>query len=142
MQPSRVFVLFVIVGGAAAALNVGSRSVIERYTSFEIAVVLAFPIATIFAYLANRTFVFGSSGAPWHLEYGRFLLVNLAALIQVWLVSVGLVKIIFPSIQFYWHPETIGHGIGVLSPVVTSYYAHKHFSFKGSNASASIRNRT
>jgi putative flippase GtrA len=41
----RAFVSFALIGGAAAALNVGSRALIERNTSFEIAAALGFPIA-------------------------------------------------------------------------------------------------
>ena len=40
-----------------------------------------------------------------------------------------LVRLLFPAIDFKWHPEEVGHLIGVMSPVLNSYYAHKHFSF-------------
>jgi hypothetical protein len=68
------------------------------------------------------------------MAYGRFFVVNLAALAQVWLISVALYRLIFPMIGFEWHAELVAHSVGVLSPVVTSYYAHKHYSFKSSSA--------
>ena len=51
------------------------------------------------------------------------------AVAQVWIVSVGLARFVFPAIGFTWHDETVAHVIGVLVPVVTSYLGHKHFSF-------------
>ncbi|MGZ3310397.1 MAG: GtrA family protein, partial [Xanthobacteraceae bacterium] len=87
-------------------------------------------------------FVFAASGKPWVSEFGRFAVVNLASFTLVWIISVGLAKIIFPQVGFDWHPEDIAHIIGVLSPIALSYYAHKHFSFKAPGASAGIGNRT
>jgi putative flippase GtrA len=56
--------------------------------------------------------------------------VNLLALVQVWLISVGLVRLVFPAIGFIWQAETMAHAIGVVSPVITSYFAHKYYSFR------------
>ena len=126
------FVRFVAIGGAAAALNIGVRAMLSRYLPFEWAVALAFPVALSFAFVANRRWVFEQQNVDWRLAYWRFLLVNLAALAQVWLISVGLYRLMFPMIGFTWHAELIAHTVGVLSPVITSYYAHKHYSFKSS----------
>jgi putative flippase GtrA len=63
-------------------------------------------------------------------EYARFALVNAVAFAQVWLVSVGLARLVFPAIDFTWQAETVAHVIGVVSPIVTSYIGHKHFSFR------------
>jgi putative flippase GtrA len=81
------------------------------------------------AYLLNRHFVFAASGRGVASEYTRFALVNLAAVAQVWIVSVGLARLVFPAIGFTWHAETVAHVIGVAIPVFTSYLGHKHFSF-------------
>ena len=70
------------------------------------------------------------AGSHWLTAYGRFTLVNLVAFVQVLLVSEGLVRLLFPAIGLRWHPQEIGHLIGVRSPIVTSYYAHKHFTFR------------
>ena len=62
-------------------------------------------------------------------ELFRFAIVNVFALAQVWLVSVGLARLAFPAIGFAWHAEDIAHLIGVAIPAVTSYFGHRHFSF-------------
>src|ERR1700686_4417768 len=81
---------FLFVGVAAAAVNILSRVFISNFVPFEYAVALAFPIALTFAFSMLRFFVFETSQRSGWEQYFRFWLVNLAALVQVWLISVGL----------------------------------------------------
>jgi hypothetical protein len=69
-------------------------------------------------------------------EYARFALANAVAFAQVWLVSVGLARLVFPAIGFRRHADTVAHLIGLASPVWTSYLGHKHFSFRAERRSA------
>ncbi len=135
---SRHFLVFLLTGGLAALVNVLSRFGFEALlrrmdvgpiTSYEIAVALAYLVGMTTAFFLARAFVFAGSGRSLHVEYGRFALVNGVALIQVWLVSVGLLRLVFPALGLTWNAETIAHVIGVLSPVVVSYHGHKRFSF-------------
>ena len=73
--------------------------------------------------------MFAASGRAVATDYMRFALVNLAAVVQVWIVSVGLARFVFPAVSFTWHADTVAHVIGVVVPVFTSYLGHKHFSF-------------
>lgn len=129
------FARFILVGAAAAAVNVVSRVFLSNFVRFEYAVILAFPVALTFAFVISRLFVFERSTRPVNEQYFRFFLVNMAALIQVWLVSVGLTYWIFPSIGWRYHAELIAHIIAVGSPVLTSYYAHKMFTFRQADPS-------
>jgi len=113
---SSPFLRFLLSGGIAAAINIG-------------AVVVAYLIGMTAAYVLMLLFVFPASGKSRAHEYLRFGLVNLVALVQVWLVSVGLARWAFPALGFAWHPDTVAHVVGVLSPVVTSYAGHKFFTF-------------
>ena len=123
------FVLFVLAGGTAALVNILSRIVLNWVMPYEVAIIVAYLCGMTTAYLLNRRFVFASSGRGVASEYTRFALVNLAAVAQVWIVSVGLARLIFPAIGFTWHAETVAHVVGVAIPVFTSYLGHKHFSF-------------
>ena len=123
------FRAFVLVGGAAALLNIGVRILLGGVMSFGLAVVVAYLVAMTFAFVLNRRFVFAGSRLPPVTQYLRFAMVNVIALGQVWLVSLGLARVIFPALGFGFHAETVAHVIGVASPVVTSYFLHKHFSF-------------
>ncbi len=123
------FALFLFAGGTAALVNILSRIAFNWLMPYEVAIVVAYLCGMTTAYLLNKRFVFASSGRGVASEYTRFALVNLAAVAQVWIVSVGLARLVFPAISFIWHAETVAHVIGVTIPVFTSYLGHKHFSF-------------
>jgi putative flippase GtrA len=128
-EEQRRFVLFVLAGGVAAAVNILSRIVFNWAVPYEVAIVLAYVCGMITAYLLNKYFVFEASGRAVTSESLRFALVNLAAVAQVWVVSVGLARLVFPAIGITWRADTVAHVIGVAVPVFTSYLGHKHFSF-------------
>ncbi|WFN89133.1 GtrA family protein [Agrobacterium pusense] len=129
---SSPFVRFALSGGIAAGVNVFSRAALSTITSYSAAIVIAYLIGMTTAYVLMKLFVFEESGRRPEAEYLRFGLVNMVALAQVWIVSVGLARWLFPLVGFGFHPEAIGHVIGVLSPVATSYFLHKYFTFSSS----------
>jgi putative flippase GtrA len=131
MDERRRFALFILAGGTAAAVNVLSRIALNWVMPYEAAIVAAYLCGMTTAYLLNKFFVFLSPDRQIASEYMRFALVNLVAIVQVWCVSVGLARFLFPAIGFTWHAETVAHIIGVASPVYTSYLGHKYFSFGG-----------
>lgn len=120
---------FLVTGGIAAGANVASRWLFNLVMAFEAAVVVAYLVGMTTAYVLSRIFVFKTSGRSVGDEFLRFAIVNVVALVQVWLVSVGLARYGFPAIGFTWHADDIAHMIGVVIPVVTSYLGHRHFSF-------------
>ena len=130
------FVLFLFTGGVAALVNILSRIALNWVMPYEVAIVIAYLCGMTAAYLLNKHFVFEASGRSVTSEYARFALVNLLAVAQVWVVSVGLARLAFPAIGFTWHAETVAHIIGVVVPVFTSYLGHRHFSFAKTEGSA------
>ncbi|MDQ7250925.1 GtrA family protein [Dongia sedimenti] len=122
-------ILFVAVGGFAALVNVLARIALSRAMSYELAVVGAYLIGMTTAFALSKAFVFSASGRSTAVEYVRFGLVNVLAIVQVYAVSVLLVRAVFPWVGFDWHPETTAHIVGVVVPVFTSYLGHKHFTF-------------
>ena len=126
---ARRFLAFLLTGGVAAAVNVLSRIVFGSAVPYEVAGALAYLVGMTTAFFLARMFVFAGSGRSLHVEYGRFALVNVAALVQVLAVSVLLDKVAFPAVGLAWHAELIAHVVGVLSPVLVSYQGHKRFSF-------------
>jgi putative flippase GtrA len=123
------FVLFLFAGGAAALVNILSRIALNWFMPYEVAIVVAYLCGMTAAYLLNKHFVFEASGRGMTSEYLRFALVNLLAVAQVWVVSVGLARFVFPAAGFTWYADTVAHIIGVIVPVFTSYLGHRHFSF-------------
>ncbi|PHR70342.1 GtrA family protein [Henriciella sp.] len=123
------FVKFVVTGGFAALVNVGVRILLSTAMSYQIAVVVAYLIAMVTAYTLSRIFVFEKSGRSVGEELTKFTLVNIVALAQVWLVTMALNYYVLPWMGWTFYRETVAHLFGVASPVFTSYFGHKHFSF-------------
>lgn len=126
---SRRFVRFALSGGTAAAVNIGSRVVFSNFMSFDVAIVAAYGMGMTTAYVLMKTFVFDPTGRGVPSEYARFIAVNLIALAQVLIVSIGLADFAFPALTITYHPELLAHIIGVLSPLVTSYILHSRITF-------------
>lgn len=128
--PVPEFARFLVTGGVAALANMGSRIALQPFMPFELSVALAYVIGMVTAFVLARRYVFGASGGRVEAEFVRFATINVASFVVVWLVSVGLARLFFPAIGFTWHPETVAHVIGVLSPVVLSFWGHKTFTFR------------
>jgi putative flippase GtrA len=123
------FLRFLSTGGLAAVVNLLSRRELNKLMSFEIAVVLAYLLGMITAYVLARRFVFQASGRPVVSELKRFAIVNVFSLVLVWSISVGLANHLFPVIGLIWHPDDIAHFIGVAAPAVVSYFGHRAYTF-------------
>ncbi len=130
-QPSTEFLRFVATGAIAAGVNIGLRIPLGLVLPYGVSIVVAYLIGMTTAFLLARLFVFETSGQAPVIQYARFTMVNAVALLQVWLVSIFFEQIVFPRWSMMWHPKTVAHAIGVMSPVITSYYGHKFFSFRG-----------
>jgi putative flippase GtrA len=100
------------------------------------AIACAYLAGMVTAFVLARIFVFRAETGGAHWQFLRFAAVNAVALVQVFLVSVGLARFVFPSLGIAWLGETAAHVIGVLSPVASSYVLHKHFSFRQGNRRA------
>ncbi len=124
------FVRFLMTGGFAAFVNIAARWALNPLLGYEVAVAVAYLFGMTTAFILARTMVFDQGEKHAGEQYVRFALVNALAFAQVWLVSVGLARLIFPAIGFTWHAELIAHIIGVMSPIPTSYIGHKKFSFR------------
>lgn len=123
------FARFLLVGGIAAAVNFISRILFSEWVSFRVAIILAYLVGMLTAYILSRAMVFEPSGKHPGNELFYFSLVNLFAVIQVWLISVGLAEYAFPYFEFTFYPEEIAHLGGLSVPIITSYLGHKYFSF-------------
>ncbi len=126
----RQYGAFIAVSGVAALVNLLARALFSRFLVYEIAVALAYLIGMSVAFVLNRKYVFPLQTAAMHSQYIRFSIVNVLALAQVWIVSVGLARIVFPAIGFTWQAETVAHAIGLAVPAVTSFVGHKYYTFR------------
>lgn len=127
---SREFIKFVLVGGFAAMVNFSSRIVYSKYIGFGSAIIIAYVTGMITAYLLAKFFVFTPSAHHTVKEIGYFILVNLAAVLQTWLVSMFLFHYLLEWLGVTVFKEEISHFIGICVPVFSSYIGHKYLTFK------------
>ena len=127
------FARFVVAGGLAALANIGARVLLGHFLSYVASIVIAYCIGMATAFLLNRWLVFRDPGNSVHHQVAWFIAVNLAAVAQTVAISLLLARIVFPHLGMRFHPETVGHVIGVLAPVFTSYLGHKHLTFRTAN---------
>lgn len=127
---SRQFLLFLLTGGFAAAVNFGSRIVYSQWLSFSTAVILAYVTGMVTAFVLARLFVFKQSTQAVHHSAFYFVLVNLVAVLQTWAISLGLAYYVLPAAGITIFVEEIAHAVGVAVPVFTSYIGHKRWSFR------------
>ncbi len=130
---SSQFIRFLFTGGFAACVNFGSRFFYNRLMDFGEAVLVAYATGMITAYILAKLFVFEKSIHTTTKEFFYFAVVNLAAVAQTYIVSIGLANYLFPFLSFDLYPKAVAHGIGIIIPVFTSFVGHKHLSFKSNN---------
>jgi putative flippase GtrA len=127
---SRQFLMFLLTGGTAAAVNFGSRILYSLWVDFSIAVVLAYLTGMITAFILAKLFVFKNGQQSVRRSIVYFILVNLVAILQTWAISMGLAYYVLPSMGVTLFAPEIAHAVGVAVPVFTSYMGHKRWSFQ------------
>jgi putative flippase GtrA len=129
---ARRFARFVALGACAAGVNWLSRFPLERFMSFSAAVIVAYLIGMVVAFTLFSRYVFPASPRPLHEQIKFFVLVNIAGIIQVWAVSMGLLYYVFPAVGFIGPlAEPLAHGLAICVPTVSSYFGHKLLTFGG-----------
>lgn len=127
---TKQFLCFLLSGGVAAGLNLGSRFLFSQVFNFEVAVVLAFFVGLVSGFVLMRFFVFDGGGKPVVSQAGKYVAVNLFALLQTFLISLFFARWALPAVGITDNAEALGHLVGVLVPVVTSYFGHKFLTFR------------
>lgn len=127
---SREFIGFLIAGGIAAMVNFLSRIYFNQYVSFSSSVLLAYLVGMVTAFILAKLFVFKASTQSIRRSVLFFIFVNVLAIAQTWLISMGLNFYILPALGFEKYVPEISSAIGIVFPVFTSYLGHKYWSFK------------
>lgn len=127
---SRQFLTFLFTGGTAAAVNFGSRIIYSQWFGFSTAVILAYVTGMITAFVLAKLFVFKESEQPVHRSAIFFVVVNIVAALQTWLISMGLAFYVLPALGVQEFVDEIAHAVGVAVPVFSSYLGHKRWSFR------------
>ena len=127
---SRQFLVFLLTGGTAAAVNFASRIIYSNWVDFSSAVILAYLTGMVTAFVLAKIFVFKNSQQSLKHSVMFFTLVNVLAILQTWAISMGLLYYVLPMLGVEAFRPEIAHAVGVAVPVFTSYIGHKHWSFR------------
>ncbi|MCX7210765.1 MAG: GtrA family protein [Burkholderiales bacterium] len=127
---SHQFLLFLLTGGTAAAINFCSRILYSVWIPFSYAVILAYLTGMVTAFVLAKLFVFKASQQSMQRSAVFFVIVNLVAIAQTWAISMLLLYVVFPAWGFSFYAAEYSHAVGVVVPVFTSYLGHKRWSFK------------
>ena len=127
---SRQFLVFLLTGGTAALVNLGSRILYNRWVDYSMAIILAYLTGMVTAFLLAKLFVFQESRQSLRRSALVFCLVNLVAVAQTWAISMLLAYYALPAMGVTVFAREIAHAVGVAVPVFTSYIGHKRWSFR------------
>ncbi len=127
---SKQFILFLLTGGTAALVNFGSRIFYSTWVSFSTSIILAYLTGMVTAFFLAKWLVFKQSQDSLSKSALIFSAVNVLAILQTWLISMGLALYVLPHLSVTEFADEISHAAGVMVPVFTSYWGHKHFSFR------------
>jgi len=122
--------MFLLTGGAAAAVNFGSRILYNLWLGYSASIIVAYLTGMVTAFVLARIFVFKESSHNWQRSALIFALVNVVAVAQTWGISMGLFYYVLPKLSVTRFAPEIAHAAGVAFPVFTSYLGHKHWSFR------------
>ena len=121
---------FLLAGGIAAFANISSRIIFSKFFSYKLSIIFSFLIGLTTGFILFRNYVFVLKKNLIYLQIQRFILINLINLIQTFFISLGLNFLFSLIIDKVELVEFTAHVVGVLFPVITSYFAHKYFTFK------------
>lgn len=124
------FLRFLVAGGVAAGANFGSRFVFSIFFTYGVAVFLAYLVGMLVAFLLMRGHVFNARQGPLAPQVTKFIGVNVLAVLQTLAISLLLARWVLPSVGIMDNAEALGHLVGVLVPVLTSYFGHKYLTFR------------
>ncbi len=123
------FLIFLGLGGLAAATNLIVRYLLNFVMPFEVAVVLAYMAGMVVAFILFGKVLFTGSQGTLTRRVSRFIQVNLLGAALAWLVSVFMARIALPAISWTFYPLEVAHLFGVAAPVLSSYVLHKRYTF-------------
>lgn len=130
---TRQLAAFILTSGIAALANFISRAAFSLFLPYAAAIVAAFGIGLVTAFVLNRYFVFTDGDRGVRTQFLRFAIVNLFGLALTLGISLLLAQAVFPAIGWSWYPQAVAHAIGIAAPTITSYLGHKYFSFSKSS---------
>ena len=128
---SSQFVRFLAVGGVALVAHWLSRFAFNAFVGYGWAIVLAYAVGMIVAFILNKTYVFPYSQRSLKFEVFFFFLVNIAAFLLVWVTAYVLGEWVLSRYIDRQLALALAHGFAITLPVFVNYALHKLVTFRG-----------
>ena len=129
---TKQFLGFLAVGVVAALLHWLARLLLSVWLPFSWAVIIAYAIGMLVAFLLNSFFVFPKSRKERHKQVRDFVFVNLSFMPLVWLTSIH-VNNWLRDIGIMRYSEEIAHAIAIPLPMLATFLIYKFFTFREEN---------
>jgi putative flippase GtrA len=128
---STQFVRFLAVGGVALLCHWLARFAFNSFVSYGWAIVLAYLVGILVAFVLNKIYVFPFSGRSLNFEVFFFFLVNIAAFPFVWIVAYALGEWVLADRMPRELALALAHGFAITLPVFVNFALHKFVTFRG-----------
>ena len=125
------FARFLAVGGVALVCHWLSRFAFNIFVSYAWAIVLAYLVGILVAFVLNKIYVFPYSQRSLNFEVSFFFLVNIAAFPVVWAVAYVLGEWLLVDYFPRQVALALAHGFAITLPVFVNYALHKLVTFRG-----------
>ena len=128
MKLSREFLKFVVAAERLQLYTFYQELCLITFLVLKFQLSYAYIVGMETAYILTRLFVFRSD-ANIASSSTKFVIVNIAAVLQTYFVSVYLYRFLQEYTSISYQKE-LAHFAGISIPVFTSYLGHKYWSFK------------
>jgi putative flippase GtrA len=128
---SQQFARFLLVGGVALLCHWLSRFAFNLFVDYGWAIVLAYLVGMVVAFVLNKIYVFPFSQRSLDFEIFFFFLVNIAAFPLVWVVAYVLGEWVLAKYLARAIALALAHGFAITLPVFVNYALHKLVTFRG-----------
>ena len=126
---SKQFLGFLLVGVVAAFLHWWARILLSSFLTFSWAVIVAYGIGMIIAFLLNSYYVFPASVKPLPKQARDFFAINLAFFPAVWITSLQLNEILIRyGVKNY--TQELSHALAITLPVLATFLFYKFIAFR------------
>lgn len=128
---SAQFARFLLAGGVALLCHWLSRFAFNAFVSYGWAIVLAYLVGIVVAFVLNKIYVFPYSARSLNFEMSVFFLVNIAAFPFVWIIAYALGEWVLADRMPRELALALSHGFAITLPVFVNFALHKFITFRG-----------
>jgi len=126
---SRQFVLFIVVGVAAASLHWLYRYVANQFVGYESALIIAYAISLVTGFTLTKHFVFPLSEKPVAQQATLFVAFHLSMFPVVYGIAFILSEFVLNQFMEQEMARGSAHALAVVAPAMVNFLLQKYIAF-------------